>query len=103
MTPLDYYHEQCKQGVIFEDPQQYAAMQHLQRVYLDLLSEQQNRQSVLAFFRKPHLVKGLYLWGGVGIGKTFMMDCFYHCLPFQQKMRMHFHQFMQWVHQELKK
>jgi len=48
------------------------------------------------------LVQGLYIWGGVGIGKTFLLDCFYHCLPFKEKMRMHFHPFMQMIHQELK-
>jgi cell division protein ZapE len=43
----------------------------------------------------------LYIWGGVGIGKTLMMDCFFQSLPFKNKMRMHFHQFMQRVHNAL--
>ncbi|MGB0732897.1 MAG: cell division protein ZapE, partial [Pontibacterium sp.] len=47
-------------------------------------------------------VKGLYFWGGVGRGKTYLMDTFYDSLPFEQKMRTHFHRFMQRVHQELK-
>lgn len=101
MTPLEYYQEKCRQKVISEDPQQLAAMQRLQRVYLDLLVEYRKRRAILSFLHKPTLVKGLYLWGGVGIGKTFMMDCFYQCLPFPQKMRMHFHQFMKLVHQKL--
>ncbi len=103
MTPLDYYQEQCQKGVIFEDHQQLAALKNLQRVYEDLVAEQKQRTSLLAFLRKPHLVTGLYLWGGVGIGKTFIMDCFYNVLPFPNKMRMHFHQFMQSVHLSLKK
>ncbi len=103
MTPLEYYQDQCNKGIIFEDPQQFAAMEKLQRIYFDLLIEHKRRQGVLSFFRQPKLIKGLYLWGGVGIGKTFMMDCFYNCLPFQEKMRMHFHQFMKSVHQQLKK
>jgi len=103
MTPLEYYQERCREGVIYEDPQQLAAMQQLQCIYLDLLNEHKNRQGISAWFHSPKMVKGLYLWGGVGIGKTFMMDCFYQCLPFQEKMRMHFHQFMQLVHHELKK
>ncbi|MEO8401795.1 MAG: cell division protein ZapE [Gammaproteobacteria bacterium] len=103
MTPLDYYQKKCIEGVIFDDPEQRAAMQALQKIYLELLSEFDKRKSMLALFRRSHLIKGLYLWGGVGIGKTFMMDCFYQCVPFQQKMRMHFHQFMQMIHQELKK
>jgi len=43
------------------------------------------------------------LWGSVGIGKTFLMDCFYESLPFKNKLRLHFHSFMQHVHQALKK
>lgn len=101
ITPLDYYQEKCRQKIISEDPEQLAAMQQLQRVYLDLLVENRKRRAFLSFMHKPTLVKGLYLWGGVGIGKTFMMDCFYQCLPFPQKMRMHFHQFMKLVHQKL--
>lgn len=101
MTPLDYYHQQIQKGFIFEDPQQISAMQHLQRVYDDLNQEYKSRSSYFSFLRKPKLVKGVYLWGGVGIGKTFMMDCFYHSLSFRQKLRMHFYQFMQRIHNEL--
>ncbi len=50
--------------------------------------------------REP--VRGLYLWGGVGRGKTFLMDQFFHALPFDNKLRLHFHRFMQQVHGELK-
>ena len=103
MTPLDYYNEQCKTGIIFEDPQQIIAIKYLQKVYTNLLHEQQKRKGIFSVFREAHLIKGVYLWGGVGIGKTFMMDCFYRCLPFPQKLRMHFHQFMQLVHDELTK
>lgn len=48
------------------------------------------------------LERGLYFWGGVGRGKTWLMDMFYHSLPFRQKQRSHFHRFMQFVHDELK-
>ena len=44
---------------------------------------------------------GLYFWGGVGRGKTYLMDNFYESLPFKRKMRVHFHRFMRRVHQDL--
>lgn len=103
MTPLDYYLEQCRQGLVVEDQQQRIVLQHLQRIYQNLIDEQQHRSRWISLFRKPHLVKGAYIWGGVGIGKTFMMDCFYHCLPFPNKIRMHFYQFMQQTHNDLTK
>jgi cell division protein ZapE len=51
--------------------------------------------------RKLH--RGLYVWGGVGRGKTWLMDLFLHSLPFREKQRSHFHRFMQFVHDELRK
>ncbi|RDI46093.1 Cell division protein ZapE [Aquicella lusitana] len=103
MTPIEYYQEQCKNSLVVNDPEQLKALVHFQSVYNALLQEHKQRFRLMAVLRKPRLVKGLYLWGGVGIGKTFLMDCFYHCIPFPYKMRMHFHQFMQFIHQELKK
>jgi cell division protein ZapE len=47
-------------------------------------------------------VRGLYLWGSVGRGKTFLMDLFYACLPFDDKLRRHFHRFLAGVHEELR-
>lgn len=102
MTPLDYYHQQCETGTVSLDTEQLAALQHLQTIYTKLLHEHKQRKKWLAKLRKPQCVTGLYMWGGVGIGKTFLLDCFYHCIPFANKMRMHFHQFMRMVHHELK-
>jgi cell division protein ZapE len=101
VTPLDYYHEQVDSGAIVSDPEQLSTMQHFNRVQSDLLVELNKRASVFALFHKRKPVRGIYIWGGVGIGKTFMMDCFYHTLPFKNKMRMHFHQFMHLVHEKL--
>lgn len=103
MTPIDYYQELCKKGAISQDEQQLQALQSMQRVYLDLLAEHKKRSGFLHVFHKNTLIKGLYLWGSVGVGKTFLMDCFYQCLPFKEKLRMHFHQFMHRIHEDLKK
>jgi cell division protein ZapE len=59
---------------------------------------------ILSFwpYRSKKPIKGLYLYGGVGIGKTWLLDIFFSCLPEHYQLRMHFHQFMQHIHQELK-
>lgn len=102
-TPiLDYYNTQCDKGIIFQDICQLNAIHHLQVIYNHLIQEQPRRSNIFSLLRKPKLVPGLYLWGGVGIGKSFLMDCFYQRLPFLNKIRMHFHQFMQMIHDELK-
>lgn len=102
MTPLDYYHEQCKKGLIIEDKNQLVVMTRLQAIYHDLFNAYQKRNPLFSLLKKQKPIQGIYLWGSVGIGKTFLMDCFYHCIPFQEKQRMHFHQFMQFIHHELK-
>jgi cell division protein ZapE len=101
MTPLEYYQTQAAKGIIVPDPEQLHALEYLQKLQLGLIVEERRRASLLAFLQKPRTVKGVYLWGGVGIGKTFLMDCFYHTLPFNKKLRMHFHRFMQMVHEKL--
>ncbi|EKD72458.1 MAG: hypothetical protein ACD_45C00671G0001 [uncultured bacterium] len=103
MELIDYYHEQCIQGRIHEDAQQLIALRQLQKTLEQLVMENKKRAQMFSFLHKPQLITGVYLWGSVGIGKTLLMDCFYHCLPFPQKMRMHFHAFMQLIQQELKK
>jgi cell division protein ZapE len=100
-TPLEYYQKKCQEGFVFEDPHQLDVLRSLQCVYQALLAEDKRRHQWFSYFRKLRLIKGLYLWGGVGVGKTFLMDCFYHSLPFQSKKRMHFHEFMQQIHDEL--
>jgi cell division protein ZapE len=102
MTPLERYRKQCQQGLVHEDPEQLMVLSHLDNISHALVREHQLRRHVLNKLRRPKLIKGLYVWGGVGIGKTFMMDCFYESLPFQAKKRLHFHHFMQWIHHELK-
>ena len=52
--------------------------------------------------RKAQLVRGIYLWGGVGRGKTWLMDLFYDALPGKTKQRLHFHRFLQGIHEQLR-
>lgn len=49
----------------------------------------------------PPLPRGVYLWGGVGRGKSFLMDCFFDAVPLERKIRLHFHEFMRATHREL--
>lgn len=111
MTPLERYRQDLQRDDFSYDISQEQAVKHLQRLYDDLLeAEQVPSPSTLmgrltSRFKKQETqpVKGLYFWGGVGRGKTYLMDTFYDSLPFERKMRTHFHRFMQRVHGDLKK
>jgi len=59
------------------------------------------RNAVLKLLARPGIPKGVYLWGGVGRGKSFLMDCFFSSVPLIRKTRIHFHEFMRGVHAEL--
>lgn len=106
-TPAQRYQDDLKKEGFRSDPAQAMAITHLQRLFEELLSRQQDRASVFgrlkAVFAKPEPVRGLYFWGGVGRGKTYLMDTFFACLPFPEKQRLHFHRFMHFVHAELKR
>jgi len=103
MSLITHYEQQCAAGKIQPDQQQLAMLDFFQTVLEDLRTAYKTKKSLLARVRKPKLVTGLYVWGGVGIGKTFLMDSFYQHLPFPEKLRLHFHAFMQYIHHELKK
>ena len=80
-------------------------MRNLQRLYDDLVAASQNKPGMFSklFGKKDHTpVKGLYFWGGVGRGKTYLVDTFFEALPFKEKVRTHFHRFMKRVHEEMK-
>jgi len=106
MTPMERYLQDLKREGFKSDPAQKLAVEHLQRLHDDLVNAEQPRSgglfSRLLKKKKIQPVKGLYFWGGVGRGKTYLVDTFFDCLPFKQKMRNHFHRFMQRVHADLK-
>ena len=107
LSPLQRYLRDLEREGFMRDPAQKMAVDKLQRLYEALIEDQARRikmaSSVFNRFRRtaPVPVKGLYFWGGVGRGKTYLMDNFYESLPFEEKMRVHFHRFMQRVHREL--
>jgi cell division protein ZapE len=108
MSPLDRYERELARRGFSADAAQRAAVLHTQSLFDELVAEHRRRASVLARLRRLVAARraapfrGLYLWGGVGRGKTWIVDSFYECLPFDQKQRLHFHRFMQHVHQELR-
>lgn len=112
LSPKARYERDLLRPDFRQDAAQAAAVGHLQALYESLIQQWQLQAegSVLkSLWRKvikqeqPAPVRGLYFWGGVGRGKTYLMDNFYESLPFPEKMRAHFHRFMRRVHAELKK
>jgi cell division protein ZapE len=109
-SPLERYQRDLERPDFHRDPAQAMAVDLLQKLYETLIAHHAKQESrgllsrLSRYFSKqePEPVKGLYFWGGVGRGKTYLMDNFYESLPFEQKMRVHFHRFMRRVHGELK-
>ncbi|WP_165371218.1 cell division protein ZapE [Aliivibrio finisterrensis] len=110
MTPLEKYQQDLNQEGFMHDSAQQNAVEHLDDLYRRFLElkvpQAPIKKSWKRFFKKNEpqkLVseKGLYFWGGVGRGKTYLVDTFYDALPTERKMRVHFHRFMQRVHDEL--
>ncbi len=119
LTPLNKYNADLQCIDFFADSAQAAAVAHLDDLYhrlitpikpLPVTTEWQRLWSVIKTLlpisdSKADIVpvKGLYFWGGVGRGKTYLVDTFYECLPTQRKLRIHFHRFMYQIHQQLQK
>lgn len=103
-TPLERYQAALVTGDFSEDAVQLAAVTYMDNLYHEIIKSQDSSGGgwfSSLFKSKPVMPKGLYMWGGVGRGKTWMMDMFYESLPIKRKMRMHFHHFMQRVQREL--
>jgi cell division protein ZapE len=109
--PLASYDAEVSRGRLRSDPEQRAVMQKL-----DLISDELKRRerwvrpsrSLFARWKKTSdnkvdAVPGLYLWGGVGRGKTHLCDMFFDAVTFEDKTRLHFHRFMQQIHDDLRK
>ncbi|MCG9619163.1 AFG1 family ATPase [Vibrio diabolicus] len=110
MTPLQQYQKDIAEHGFQRDEAQYQAVVALDKLYHAIVEFQSAPVPQLSKWQKlmgkkidmPEPPKGLYFWGGVGRGKTYLMDAFFDALPTQRKMRVHFHRFMYRVHDELK-
>jgi cell division protein ZapE len=96
-----YEQSLAKRGFV-ADASQRRAVERLQRLYEEWSSYKARRSTALhRMLVKPPLPKGVYLWGAVGRGKSFLMDAFYLCVPLVRKRRVHFHHFMREIHREM--
>ena len=111
MTPQERYQQDLCREDFSPDRTQRAAIRQVQRLFDGLLastpSAKVSARSPWAFRRggasaKITPLKGIYFWGSVGRGKTYVMDTLFECLPFSDKLRAHFHSFMLGIHRELK-
>ena len=96
--PAAIYRAATQSAGLEFDPGQMAAAEALDRVWAELIARPPKRRLGRGRLEWP-AVPGLYLWGGVGRGKTFLMDHFFEALPFSRKRRTHFHRFMLEVHE----
>lgn len=105
MTPWQRYQQDLLREDFQHDSAQENAVKQLQRLYDDLTAETEAKPSLMSrLFKKNkagNQVQGIYFWGGVGRGKTYLVDTFYECLPTDKKLRIHFHRFMHKVHDEM--
>jgi len=106
-TPLVRYQRDLLDPEFEPDAAQELAVKNLQRLFDELVGFAPRKPTFLERIgltstRIQRPVQGLYFWGGVGRGKTYLVDTFYECLPFENKLRMHFHRFMHRVHSERK-
>ncbi len=91
----------AERGYRSDDAQQAAvvALERCEREWAEYKARRRNALTKLIV--RPPIPRGVYMWGGVGRGKSFLMDCFFQALPLTRKTRLHFHEFMREVHREL--
>ena len=99
---LARYEELIAAGELRPDVEQRAAAVRLAQLQNDLESPHTTGFLSKLFGKKPTTARGLYLWGGVGRGKSMLMDLFHDSLAIPDKRRVHFHAFMQEVHARLR-
>ena len=100
-TLRDIYGARVAAGSLHADPGQVAVLGLLDRVRAEVIESAGEKRGFALFRKKPQPVRGAYLWGGVGRGKSMLMDLFFDHVPIPEKRRVHFHAFMQEVHERL--
>jgi len=102
MNVREFYEHALAQRGYRSDPAQLRAIERLQQAYEDWVAYKAERSNRLKrLIKRPVVPRGLYMWGGVGRGKSFLMDSFYSVVPVRRKTRLHFHEFMRDVHRQL--
>lgn len=108
LTPIGLYRQALRNGDIIADAAQEQAVLLTQALYEKLLAGSGRNRNLYQRIKhrisgkQAERIKGIYFWGGVGRGKTRIVDAFFESLPIDKKLRLHFHRFMQRVHLELK-
>ena len=102
MSVRETYEAALKERGYTSDPAQQRAIEALERCATEWTAYKQSRSNSLKkLFVNPDIPRGVYMFGGVGRGKSFLMDCFFNAVPIRRKTRLHFHEFMREVHREL--
>jgi len=103
MTVKATYEAALAERGFSSDPAQLRAVAELERCAADWARYKQKRSNSLKkLINRPEVPKGVYMYGGVGRGKSFLMDLFFNAVPLKRKTRLHFHEFMREVHRELR-
>ena len=97
ISPKQYFLDLVNNGEFSYDENQFQVLENLDKIFFLIIGKSSR------LWYKKQKIKGAYIWGGVGRGKTLLMDIFYKCLPEQVVIRMHFYQWMKLVHELLKK
>lgn len=102
MNVQEFYCQALEQRGYSTDEAQLLAVQRLQGAYDDWVAFKASRSNKLKrLITRPQVPRGVYMWGGVGRGKSFLMDSFYSVVPVVRKTRLHFHEFMRGIHHQL--
>ena len=102
MSVKQAYAAELAQRGFTADPAQLRAVDALERCATEWAAFKEKRSNAFKkFINRPEIPRGVYMYGGVGRGKSFLMDCFFNAVPLKRKVRLHFHEFMREVHREL--